>query len=69
VVADFFIKNFLISILSDLSVLVTALQIHHFQVFCLPRPALRVVVLLPTQTDCKKNMQKRKIQEKNGKKA
>jgi hypothetical protein len=41
-----FKKNFLISVLSDLSVLVTTRPIHHLQVSCLPRPALLVVVLL-----------------------
>jgi hypothetical protein len=44
-VADF-LKFFLISVLLDLSVLVTTLPIHHLQVSCFPRPAFVVVVLL-----------------------
>jgi len=39
-------KNFLTSVLSDLLVLMTTSPINHWQVSCLPQPALVVVVLL-----------------------
>jgi hypothetical protein len=39
-------KNFLISVLSDLLVLMIIVPINHCQVSCSPHPALVVVVLL-----------------------
>jgi hypothetical protein len=39
-------KIFFISVLSDLLVLMSTGPINHWQVFCLPQPALVVVVLL-----------------------
>jgi len=43
-------KFFLISVLSDLLVLMSTGPINHWQVSCLPQPAL-VVVVLPAHTN------------------